>query len=441
MPYRVLVADDEELERRALRAILGAEGMPEAEILEAANGREALALAGKGRLDVAFLDIRMPGIDGIEAARLLRQGRPALPVVLLTAHDTFEYARTALRLRIDDFLLKPASPEEVRAAYLKALAAAEAASARADTSRATVAKVESALEYLEGEIRSSLASGRVDVAAFDKFHALAGAEGWVSAVVDVRCRTEGKRPDAVAPLVERAFTARGVVAFSGARAGGAFCTVLSRAGPPHDEELFRPLLDGIVARCRSELGAVVAIGAAVACPRAAPDDLARAAQRAAALAGPACPVVVLSLSAVARDGPGPAERLAPLAGGEQEAGRSGRRTASRALELLDGRLSEDLSLERVAADLRVSPSHLSRVLARHAGMGFADCLARLRVERAKSFLASGAVAVKEAAAAVGFRDPAYFARVFRRFEGLSPADYRDGLRAPGDPGHGQGKEG
>jgi two-component system, response regulator YesN len=51
-------------------------------------------------------------------------------------------------------------------------------------------------------------------------------------------------------------------------------------------------------------------------------------------------------------------------------------------------------------------------------------LARLRVERAKAFLGSGRISVKEAAAMVGFRDPAYFARVFRRFCGISPAEYR-----------------
>jgi two-component system response regulator YesN len=57
-------------------------------------------------------------------------------------------------------------------------------------------------------------------------------------------------------------------------------------------------------------------------------------------------------------------------------------------------------------------------------LGFADCLARLRVETAKTFLGSGRISVKEAAAMVGFRDPAYFAKVFRRFCGMSPAEYR-----------------
>jgi transcriptional regulator GlxA family with amidase domain len=150
-------------------------------------------------------------------------------------------------------------------------------------------------------------------------------------------------------------------------------------------------------------------------------------------------VVVLSLS-MATDAAHPDDRLVPVSTEELDTARSGRRTASRALELLEERLSEDLSLERVAGELRVSPSHLSRVLAKHAGMGFADCLARLRVESAKAFLASGAVAVKEAAAAVGFRDPAYFARVFRRVEGVSPAEYRDRSRGPpaGPGGDGEG---
>jgi two-component system response regulator YesN len=67
-------------------------------------------------------------------------------------------------------------------------------------------------------------------------------------------------------------------------------------------------------------------------------------------------------------------------------------------------------------------------------MGFCDCLARIRVERAKAYLASGSVAIKEVSALVGFRDPAYFARVFKRFEGTSPADYRNGPReAPRPP--------
>ncbi|MFZ4617867.1 MAG: response regulator transcription factor, partial [Rectinemataceae bacterium] len=64
MAHRVLVADDEEFERRALRLILGRPGMPEVEVVEARNGLEAIEAAETGPLDAAFLDIRMPGADG-----------------------------------------------------------------------------------------------------------------------------------------------------------------------------------------------------------------------------------------------------------------------------------------------------------------------------------------------------------------------------------------
>jgi two-component system response regulator YesN len=71
-------------------------------------------------------------------------------------------------------------------------------------------------------------------------------------------------------------------------------------------------------------------------------------------------------------------------------------------------------------------------------MGFADCLARLRVERAKAYLLSSGIAVKEASTMVGFRDPAYFARVFRRFEGMSPAEFKATGADPKALGAGEG---
>lgn len=93
---------------------------------------------------------------------------------------------------------------------------------------------------------------------------------------------------------------------------------------------------------------------------------------------------------------------------------------------MSARLGEELSLESVAAELRLSPSHLSRLFALESGAGFGDCLARMRIDRAKGLLSAGS-SVKEAAALVGYRDPAYFARVFRRLEGESPGEYLGSL--------------
>ena len=103
-----VIADDERLMREQIAARLK-EAWPELEIVgEAANGREAVALVRAREPDIVFLDIRMPEMDGIEAARALAG---QAHVVFVTAYD--EYAVNAFEQGAVDYLLKPADPERV----------------------------------------------------------------------------------------------------------------------------------------------------------------------------------------------------------------------------------------------------------------------------------------------------------------------------------------
>ncbi|WP_030161472.1 response regulator transcription factor [Glycomyces sp. NRRL B-16210] len=118
---RVLVADDQEPVRTGLRMLL--ETQSDIEVVgEAADGVEAVRLAQQLRPDVALLDIRMPGLDGIQTTTLLAGERIADPiaVVVITTFDLDEYVHGALRAGAKGFLLKDAGPhligEAVRAA-------------------------------------------------------------------------------------------------------------------------------------------------------------------------------------------------------------------------------------------------------------------------------------------------------------------------------------
>jgi DNA-binding NarL/FixJ family response regulator len=109
---RVVVADDQHLVRTGLTMILDAQ--PDIEVVgAAADGREAVALARRLRPDVCLLDIRMPGMDGIEATRLL--AGPAvddpMAIVIITTFDLDEYVHGALKAGARGFLLKDAGPE------------------------------------------------------------------------------------------------------------------------------------------------------------------------------------------------------------------------------------------------------------------------------------------------------------------------------------------
>ena len=112
MTVRVLVADDQDLVRTGLTMIL--EAQPDVEVVgQAADGREAVALARRLRPDVCLFDIRMPGMDGIEATRRLagRDVADPIAVVVITTFDLDEYVHGALQAGARGFLLKDAGPE------------------------------------------------------------------------------------------------------------------------------------------------------------------------------------------------------------------------------------------------------------------------------------------------------------------------------------------
>src|SRR5688572_31490526 len=107
MSIQVIVADDQEIVRTGLTMILNAQ--PDIEVIgEAADGRRAVELARRLRPDVCLFDIRMPGLDGIEATRSLAGPAVADPlaVVVITTFDLDEYVYAALRAGARGFLLK-----------------------------------------------------------------------------------------------------------------------------------------------------------------------------------------------------------------------------------------------------------------------------------------------------------------------------------------------
>ncbi|MBK6010930.1 response regulator transcription factor [Streptomyces sp. MBT53] len=129
----VLIVDDQPLQRLGFRMLL--EANPDTEVVgEAGHGGEAVRMAAELRPDVILMDVRMPGMDGIEATRRVVAAGDRSRILILTTFDLDEYAHEALRAGASGFLLKDAHPEELLAG-IRAVASGDAVIAPALTRR------------------------------------------------------------------------------------------------------------------------------------------------------------------------------------------------------------------------------------------------------------------------------------------------------------------
>ncbi|AXG81471.1 response regulator [Streptomyces paludis] len=123
-PVRVLLADDQPLVRAGLRVLMA--DTPGLEVVgEAGTGAEAVRLAGEVRPDVVVMDIRMPGMDGIEATRHITEGTTGAHVLVLTTFDDDAYVYGALRAGASGFLVKDMALDDILAA-VRVVAAGDA---------------------------------------------------------------------------------------------------------------------------------------------------------------------------------------------------------------------------------------------------------------------------------------------------------------------------
>ena len=111
--YSIMIVEDEYLVRQGIASLVNYEQFGMQVIAQAENGREAWQKFQENPADILLTDINMPQMNGLELAKLVRDQAPKCHIVFLTGYDDFDYARTAIKLGADDYLLKPFSKDDV----------------------------------------------------------------------------------------------------------------------------------------------------------------------------------------------------------------------------------------------------------------------------------------------------------------------------------------
>lgn len=109
---KLLIVDDEQIEREGMEAILK-KAYPNVIVAHAKNGKMAVEMVDTYAPDLILMDIKMPGMNGLEAVRKISDERPTIKFIMVTAYDMFEYMRTAIKLGVKDYILKPSKASDI----------------------------------------------------------------------------------------------------------------------------------------------------------------------------------------------------------------------------------------------------------------------------------------------------------------------------------------
>lgn len=182
--YTLMVADDERLVRQTLRFIIERE-CPEIQvIMETGDGKSAVAMACQQKPDIIMMDIRMPEMSGLEAARLIMTQLPNTAIVMLTAFDEFSYAKEALSLGAVEYLLKPLRSRDLLQTLASVTERVGRRKAKEQQEAVLRKNLDEAMPFIKNSFIHDLVSGKVsDLANFQERAGFLGIKAGSGAIL------------------------------------------------------------------------------------------------------------------------------------------------------------------------------------------------------------------------------------------------------------------
>lgn len=160
--YKLIIADDEEIERRAFRLMINRSFDNVAVLEDAVNGIDLINKAAELKPDIAIVDINMPGINGLEAIKRIKQTNSGIRIILHTAYSQFEYAQEAIALGADSYVLKPAKREKIKAAITDCILKIDLEKNQEDKQKRLEEIVNEIAPIMENDFMSSIQLGEIN---------------------------------------------------------------------------------------------------------------------------------------------------------------------------------------------------------------------------------------------------------------------------------------
>jgi two-component system, response regulator YesN len=394
--WRVLIADDEPIIREGIRDSVDWEALHMKVVEEAEDGEEALELVLHKDVDIVLADLNMPIMDGITFIKELRKERPECRVIIVTGHDEFSYAQEAIRLHVDEYILKPAEPAQLSKVLGRIEKELEEATVKERQVKLASAHIQKnypllrerfCLKWIEGQLREQEISEQLQFLQLPEVAPTVFAMfRWAEQGVSQQTMKEKDR-QLLLYAIEN---------------------IVSEYVSPWTYVLFRDPMDLLVLCVWGEV----------------PDELFPRVEQSVKK------YLKLRITQHFEYVQGGLTQIPEIYRNTKtilyrEAGISP--IAKRARQYITEHFADkDITLEQAAHELQVSPVYLSRLLKQELGSTFISILTQTRIKKAIQLLHGTDCPIYEIAERVGYETQHYFSTAFKKMTGVSPIQYRKG---------------
>ncbi|WP_339169036.1 response regulator [Paenibacillus sp. FSL H7-0943] len=408
----VLIVDDESFVRRSLSEMLGSANHNFSIIGSAENGLEAVQFLKEHMVDLVISDIRMPGMDGLELAKHIHECYPDTETVLLTGYQDFTYASQAIRYGVKEYLVKPNSVEHILEV---ATGVYERLQLKKQQRQLTQLREKNLREKRLSDLLYGIPLPYFEEQLIPPFHSFVVVTVNHLGVGMPQNWSEQAMYAAVINILEECFALYANVVGIQEEQEAIMLLFYPLEQPNRvDEVLTQELLHKLSGILKSPFCAGVSnphyqLGALAT----AYHESLEACQQVKKESTPS--VIFFRDLSMHSASPQLTEQLQVKAT---------RRVISMMIEVMNSRLQENLSLKMIADELYMNPTYLGRLFKDDVGEPFSSFLTKLRIQKATELLENVTLKVYEVSELVGFKDPAYFSLIFKKYMGMTPQEFQ-----------------
>jgi two-component system response regulator YesN len=421
---KLLIADDEKYDREAIINILSTAFKNGLEISEAKNGREAIEVSERVRPEIIIMDIKMPGINGLKAIQEIRKFLPNAYVIILTAYDYFDFAVEAVKSNVKEYILKPFSREEIEEKIKTAVDFVNREKEKRKNEIENQEKLYNLMPVLENELSYSIINNTINSIDYETYLRYLNMDFQKACSVIVKFIDEVDEKyikyqigEYIKEYINRRYSSIGSYRFT------KNLVYFIQVKDQMDEYETRFDIVNLAADIRREVKRVFDVSIRIGIGKCYGGvSLIYKSYEEACIS---LEYISDSINVAHFQDIKSSMNVKDISAVKSQSSEKEKIVLFKKVEqYISDNLKEELDLEKTAARFNLSSYYFSRSFKEALGYNFSDYINMLRIKKAKELLISNSLSIKEVCYSVGYSDPNYFSKVFKKYEGLSPKEYK-----------------